>query len=155
MGEGAEGRKPERYPPCGELGQQAWPDPVAAGLLIDDQRAHLGDRPAQRRQLRASNDALIRLRDNETRGVFDDVVDRARQEVADLEIVRNQPVDVGRIGYVRPSEAHHGHCCCPPKAAISAASSSAIPSSISSAVMMYGGSSRTTVSEVRFTRRPC
>ena len=80
------------------------------GVLIDDERPDFGDRLAERRQLGAADDRAVVLRDDETRRVLDDVVERAREQVPDLEVVRNQLVHRGARRPRRPAGmSTHGH----------------------------------------------
>ena len=63
------------------------------GVLVDDQRAHLGDAAAERRQLGAADDDAVALGDEEPGRAAGDILERARQQVPGLEVVHDQLVN--------------------------------------------------------------
>ncbi len=81
-------------------------DVAAAERLVDDERAHFGDLAAERRQLGAADDGVVDRGDDEPRHVPLDVLDAPRQQVADLEVVRDEPVDGRHVRRTRGPQCH-------------------------------------------------
>ena len=127
--------------------------PSAVGL-IHDQRSHFRHTGAERRELRAPDDRITRVRHDEAAGVLLEILDGPRQQVPDLEVLADQAMDGGHVcrtsGPKRDGSVHWA----PPAAVAMALSSNPTASSISVDVMMNGGSSRTTVSAVRLMSNP-
>ena len=66
-----------------DLADELRTDVAAAERLVDDERAHLGDLAAERRQLGAADDGVVDRGHDEPRHVPLDVLDAPRQQVAD------------------------------------------------------------------------
>ena len=66
----------------GQRGHERDARALAAAGLVDDERADFGDLGAERRQLAAADDGVVRDRDDEAAGVRLDVLERPRQQVA-------------------------------------------------------------------------
>ncbi len=81
-------------------------DVAAAECLVDDERAHFGDLAAERRELRAADDRFVDLGDDEPRDVPLDVLDASRQQMAGVEVVRDEPVDGRRVRRTRGPQCH-------------------------------------------------
>jgi hypothetical protein len=71
---------------------------MAAVPLIHDERPNLADVGTERREFRAPDHGAVAFGDDEPLRMRLDVVKRARQQMADAEIRRNQSVNGGRIG---------------------------------------------------------
>jgi hypothetical protein len=104
--EGAERREAAADGARGKLGDERGADLPAAGSLVHDERAHLGDRRAQRRELGAGNYPSAGLGDEKARGVRLDVRERTGQQVARLEVLDDQVVN--RRGVVGRALAERG-----------------------------------------------
>ena len=92
-----------RAPP--QLVDEHRADAAAAGLRVDGQRAHLGDLRAERRQLGAADDRPAAHRDDESRGVQRELVERPRQQMAFVEVRGDERVQRRRLATASAVEA--------------------------------------------------
>ena len=144
--------------------------PGCRALRVDDQRAHFGDRAAERRELGAADDSVAPGPRRRSDGVDRQLAERARQQMSFREVRRSAHGCAGVVCDCRRCTARRLSASIPapgsPSVSISTGSRvhrRRIAKHSSrrqrlrrsrASVIMSGGSSRTTVSAVRLTSTP-
>ncbi len=82
----------------GQLFDHADADAETTRIAADDERSHFGDLRRQRRELRATNDLPAGHGHDKARRMDRELIERARQEPAFLEMGGNQRVQRGGVG---------------------------------------------------------
>ena len=87
----------------GEMRHEPRANVLPARMFGHDKRPHFSHVSAERRQLGATDDGTIRFGDGEPRDVRGDVIERTGKQVARLEVVDDQPVNVRGVIEARPA----------------------------------------------------